>query len=198
MRFAIGICVSDAVLIAIVFLGVTSFMEKPMIGNIVGLIGGGMLIGMGFHAFLHRGKGREIKAKTEIKGSVKIEKTIDQKLHKSIAFYLKGFLLNLANPAVWFFWIFSVGLVSSQYINAKGGPDIFYLTIFFTCTLGTVLITDILKAFGAHQLKSKVTDKLMIKVNIVFALVLIGFGVVLIVRSIYPIFEMMHRYYQLR
>jgi threonine/homoserine/homoserine lactone efflux protein len=200
-RFAIGICVSDAFLIAIVFLGVANLMEKPIVGNIVGLAGGGMLIGLGIHTFLHRCKGREINVETEIKEAAEIQKRIAQrKLPKSgnYRFYIKGFLLNLANPAVWFFWIFSVGLVSTQYINAKGGPDIFYLTIFFLCTLGTVLITDVLKAFGAHQLKSKVNDKVMTKVNMIFALILIGFGVYLIAKSTYPIFELMLKNYHLQ
>jgi threonine/homoserine/homoserine lactone efflux protein len=201
IRFAIGISVSDAFLIAIAFLGIASLMEKPMVGNIVGLIGGGMLIGMGIHTFSSRFKGHEIKVNTEIneKTAAKIEKNIEHhKIPKSTTFFLKGFLLNLANPAVWFFWIFSVGLVSSQYINIKGGPDIFYLTIFFTCTLGTVLITDVLKAFGALQLRSKINDKLKATVNLIFAVILVGFGVYLIAKSLYPIFEMMHRYYQLR
>jgi threonine/homoserine/homoserine lactone efflux protein len=202
MRFAIGICVSDAFLIAIVFLGVASLMEKPIVGNIVGLVGGGILIGMGTNAFFNRFKGREIKVETKVKETIvtkKIEQNIEQhKFSKPFIFFLKGFLLNLVNPAVWFFWVFSVGLVSSQYINTKGGPDIFYLTIFFTCTLATVLITDLLKAFGAHQLKSKINEKVMATINAVFAVILIGFGIFLIAKSLYPIFEMMHRYYQLR
>ena len=195
VRFAIGICVSDAFLIAIVFLGVASLMEKPMVGNIVGLAGGGMLIGMGVNAFLHRGKGREIE--TTLKKTIKTEEKIEcPHVSKPFTFYTRGFLLNLANPAVWFFWIFSVGLVSTQYINAEGGPNIFYLTIFFTCTLGTILITDFLKAFGAHQLKNKINDKVMLKVNMIFAVILVGFGVYLIANSVYPIFEMMLKYYQ--
>jgi threonine/homoserine/homoserine lactone efflux protein len=200
-RFAVGICVSDAFLIAIAFLGVARLMEKPIVGNIVGLAGGGMLIGMGIHTFLNRYKGRELKVETGIQEAAKMQKRIAQhKLPKSdnYRFYVKGFLLNLANPAVWFFWVFSVGLVSTQYINAKGGPDIFYLMVFFLCTLGTVLITDVLKAFGAHQLKTKVNDKVMTKVNMIFALILIGFGIYLIVKSVYPILELMVKNYQLQ
>jgi threonine/homoserine/homoserine lactone efflux protein len=201
IRFAVGMCISDAFLIVVALLGVASLMEKPVVGIIVGLAGGGMLIGMGTHAFLNRFKGREIKIKTEVdeKAVGKIGKNIEQsKLPKSTTFFVKGFLLNLANPAVWFFWVFSVGLVSSQYINAKGGADIFHLTIFFTCTLVTVLATDLLKAFGAHQLKNRINDKLMANVNIVFGLILIGFGIYLIAKSAYPIFEIMQKYYQQR
>jgi len=198
IRFAIGICVSDAFLIAVAFLGVASFMEKSVVGIIVGLAGGGMLIGLGMHTFVHRSKGREIKLSMEAKNILKPEKKFEpQHRHiESVKYYAKGFLLNLANPAVWLFWIVSVGLVSSQYINTEGRTSIFYLTIFFTCTLGTVLITDVLKAFGAHQLKSRINEQLMKKVNMVFGLILIGFGVILVVRSTYPIFEIMLKYYQ--
>ncbi|MCL2414618.1 MAG: LysE family transporter [Bacteroidales bacterium] len=191
-QFAVGICVSDAFVIAIVFLGVSSFMEKPAIGHIIGLVGGGMLIGMGIHTLLCRCKERGTKLEAEKDIEKHAERYENSKLN---SFYLRGFLLNLANPAVWFFWIFSVGLVSSQYINPKGGPDIFYLTVFFACTLGTVILTDILKAFGAHSLKSKINEVLLRKINMIFAVVLVGFGIFLVARSGYPILELMLKYY---
>jgi len=199
VRFAVGICVSDAFLIAIVFLGVASLMEKPAIANIVGLAGGGMLIGIGIHTFLHRSKGREVKIETEIKNVDEIEKRVEQhsKVSLPTKFYVKGFLLNLANPAVWFFWIASVGLVSSRYVDIEGGARIFYLIIFFACTLGTILVTDVAKAFGARQLRSKINEQIMKKINMVFGLVLIGFGVYLIVKSTSWIFEIIVKYYQL-
>ena len=199
VRFAIGICLSDAFLIAIVFLGVASLMEKTVVANIVGLAGGGMLIGMGIHTFLHRSKGREVKIETEIKDTDEIEKPIEQrsKFSGPRKFYVKGFLLNLANPAVWFFWIFSVGLVSTQYINLEGGARIFYLIIFFICTLGTILVTDVMKAFGARQLRSKINEQMMKKINMVFGLILVGFGIYLIAKSTSWIFEILVKYYQL-
>jgi len=204
-QFAVGICASDAFLITVVLLGVSSFMEKPAIGYIIGLVGGGMLIGMGAHTFLQRYKVPTIKFGTELNSITEAEKNKKKRAeyYKKInldSLYLKGFLLNLANPAVWFFWIFSVSLVSSQYINPKGGPDIFYLTVFFACTLGTVLSTDILKAFGAHSLKSKINEQFLRKTNMVFAVILIGFGIYLVVESAYPIFDFLlkHYYYSQR
>lgn len=200
-RLAVGICVSDALLIVIVLLGVSSFMEKPAIGYIIGLVGGGMLIGMGFHSLLLRYRGRVIKFETGINDTAdETEKHTKKGIenHRKSKFdslYLKGSLLNLANPSVWFFWIFSVSLVSSQYINPKGGPDIFYLTIFFACTLGTALFTDILKAFGAHRLKNKINEQFLRKTNMVFALIMIGFGVYLVAQSLYPVFGFVLRYY---
>jgi len=200
VRFAIGITVSDAFLIAIVFLGVASLLGRPYIKDIVGLVGGGILIGIGIHTFLQHFKGNNIvKVESEIKEVNKIQKQILlPKLHNPVVFYVKGFLLNLANPAVWFFWIFWVGVITTQYTNATGKVNVFLLIVFFLCTLGTILFTDVLKAFLARQLKKQLNNKLMAKVNITFGLILIGFGVYLVVKSTYPIFEIMLKYYQLK
>jgi threonine/homoserine/homoserine lactone efflux protein len=107
---------------------------------------------------------------------------------------VKGFVLNLANPATWFFWIFWVGVVSTQYTNAKGQLDVILLTVFFSCTLLTILATDILKAYVAYHLKNRINDMVMRKVNMVFGLVLMVFGVLLVLRSVYPIIEIMWKY----
>jgi len=191
-QFAIGISLSDAFLIAIVFLGMASFLGKPMVGNIVGLVGGGVLIGIGIHMFLQQYKGHDIKVEAEIKEAVEIERSILlYRLPKFIVPVVKGFLLNLANPATCFFWIFWVGIVSTQYTNDREQLEIFPLIIFFSCTLATILFTDIQKAYIANQLRDKINDRTMKKINIVFCLILMGFGVFLIGRSVYPIIELM-------
>ncbi|MDR1951704.1 MAG: LysE family transporter [Bacteroidales bacterium] len=198
VRFAVGIFLSDMFLIAVAFLGVASLLGRPMVKEIVGLVGGGILIGIGIHTVLHRYKGRDIKKiETEIKEAAEIEKSILlYQLPRSVILYVKGFLLNLANPATWFFWIFWVGVVSTQYTNVKGQLNIFLLTIFFMCTLITVLGTDVLKAYVAHQLKNKINDNIMTKINVMFGLVVIVFGAILTLRSVYPIIEMMLKHSQ--
>jgi threonine/homoserine/homoserine lactone efflux protein len=191
-QFAIGITLSDAFLIVVAFFGIASLFGRPMVGEIVGLVGGGILIGISVHTFLHRCKKRDIKIEMEIKEAVDIEKSIIlYRLPRPITLIIKGFLLNLANPATWFFWIFWVGIISTQYTNIEGQPNVFLLTIFFSCTLGTILFTDILKAYVANQLKDKINDKLMIKVNLVFCVILLGFGIYLVIKSVYPIIGLM-------
>jgi threonine/homoserine/homoserine lactone efflux protein len=144
LRFALGIFLSDAFLIAVAFLGVASLLGRPMVKEIVGLVGGGALIGIGIYTFLQRWKGQSIKVEAEIMEAVEIEKTILlPRLSRPIIIFVKGFLLNLANPATWFFWIFWVGVVSTQYTNAQGSLDTFSLIVFFLCTLFTVLGTDV-------------------------------------------------------
>ena len=65
-RLAFGIFVSDIFLVAIAFLGAASILGKPMVKEIVGLVGGGVLIGIGAHTFLHRSAGRHAKANPKI------------------------------------------------------------------------------------------------------------------------------------
>ncbi len=192
VRFAVGIFLSDTFLVSIAFLGAASVLGKPMIKELVGLVGGGMLVGMGIHTFLNRGKRGAQKVDAEIEIAAEIDEIISPQLPKPIIFFGKGFLLNLANPATWFFWIFWVGVVSSQYADSTGHLDKLSLFIFFSSTLIAVLATDVLKAYVAHQLKSRINDKFISKMNMVFGLILIAFGIFLVARSIYPIIQFMH------
>ncbi len=184
-QLALGIFLSDVFLVALMlFFGAAVFFDKPTVKEIVGLVGGGILVGIGVHTILNRGKGYANETDAE-KDSEQIEKlTILQKTPKPIVYCVKGFFLNLTNPGTWIFWLLYVSAVKSQY------TDTFSLLVFSLCTLGTVLSTDILKAYGANQLKRWVNDVLMAKINICFGIILIGFGVFLIIKSVYPIIQM--------
>jgi threonine/homoserine/homoserine lactone efflux protein len=94
---------------------------------------------------------------------------------------LKGFLLNIANPLVIFYW-FSVRTVGS-----KGGPDagpqhasiLFFLLII----LITFFSFDLLKIFGAKKLRPLVTDKLLVALNHLIGIVFAIFGIVLLLQG---------------
>ena len=92
----------------------------------------------------------------------------------------KGFLLNTVNPFVWIFWIsIIVG------ITARFSADTSKLVLFFSGTLSVVLITDIIKTFAASQFKRFVTDKFLILINKIAGIAITGFGIFLILRSIF-------------
>jgi threonine/homoserine/homoserine lactone efflux protein len=94
---------------------------------------------------------------------------------------LKGFLLNIANPLVVFYW-FSVMTLGSK--NSPSGDPQHASILFF---LGVILITffsvDLLKIFGAKRLRPLVTDKLLIALNHLIGIVFVIFGVFLVVQG---------------
>ncbi|MEI6409091.1 MAG: LysE family translocator [Bacteroidota bacterium] len=95
-------------------------------------------------------------------------------LHK---FWLNGFLLNLINPGTIFFWI---GIATAVVIpNNWGGKQI---TLFFGGMLGTLVITDTLKAYAAQKVRHWLTPAHTRLVQRGIGLMLFVFGLVLIIR----------------
>jgi len=95
-------------------------------------------------------------------------------LHK---FWLNGFLLNLINPGTIFFWI---GIATAVVIpNNWGGRQI---TLFFGGMLGTLVITDTLKAYAAKKVRHWLTPAHTRLIQRSIGLMLIIFGLVLVVR----------------
>ena len=73
-----------------------------------------------------------------------------------------------------------MGWVSSK---AEEGNLLQYALIFFAGTIGTVFLTDILKSFIGNRIKKYLRPRTMLWLNRVVGILLIGSGVVLIVRT---------------
>jgi threonine/homoserine/homoserine lactone efflux protein len=88
---------------------------------------------------------------------------------------LKGFILNLFNPAVWFLWLGNVTAISKTL-----DYSIIKMLVFFSIVLGATLTVEMLKVHLAVKIKKYLTDKLMTTVNYLTGSALIIFGIVLI------------------
>lgn len=163
---AIGIILNDAVIISVMVLGATKALSDFESYKIVGIIGGILIIIIGFFTFR---KSSDIKNEDE---------DISTQPHKLI-FIAKGFVLNLANPFVWIFWL---GIVVG--ITARFSADAEHVLIFFAGALIIVFMTDLLKAFMANSLKQYLTDRFLITINKLAGIALMVFGIFLIIRSL--------------
>jgi len=94
-----------------------------------------------------------------------------------LRFFMKGFLLNMFNPSVLFYWL-GLFLVADQF-HFSGGE----ILVFFLRILVSFFTIDLLKIFGAGQLKAFMTDERLLKVNRVIGLILVGFGCVMILKG---------------
>lgn len=164
-QLAFGIFLSDVAFVGLCFLGAINFVNSQE--SLFGIGSGIILIVFGFVTFT-----RKVRlARDDEDGS----------LNKPgpLTYILKGFFLNIANPFVWFFWM---GVVVTVTANYKG--DTRSLLFFFTGTLMTVLVTDMLKCFGSYQIKKYLTPKFILMINKIAGIGLILFGIYLIVRTI--------------
>jgi threonine/homoserine/homoserine lactone efflux protein len=93
---------------------------------------------------------------------------------------VKGFLLNLANPMVIFYWFSIMTLAHSYVESASSNYPIFYFLLVIILTFFSI---DTLKIIGAKYLRPLVTNRLLNGLNILIGIVFSVFGIFLIIRS---------------
>ena len=165
LLLAIGIFLSDLVLVALCFVGAIQIISKPENNLAFAIISGIVLIIFGMVTYTRKppvNSGPEIKVKTPWPGT----------------YIFKGFFLNIANPFVWIFWM---GVVVGMTANFEANVRSMY--IFFSATLLTVLSTDILKCFASYKIKRFLTPKIMLMINRIAGVGLAIFGLFLIAKA---------------
>lgn len=164
---AFGILLNDAFVIALSLLGFAQLFSGSENYYLLSIVGGAILIVFGLVTFIK-------KADVEVTEEQEVNNFLNP-----LSYIVKGFLLNVANPFVWLFWIgISVGIL------ARFSGDTSDMVLFFTGTLSVVLITDLAKTFAASRLKKFVTEKFLVLINKIASVALIGFGIYLIVRAV--------------
>jgi threonine/homoserine/homoserine lactone efflux protein len=165
---AAGIVLSDFMLcIAIclvVHLGAINLLHSEKAQTFSSIIGGIILIVFG--AFYFR---KQIPITKTDSFDVCITKP------KAGLMILKGFVINLFNPAVWFLWLGNVTAISKtlEYSMIK-------MIIFFSLVLAATLAVEITKVYLAGKIKKYLTNRLMVTINYITGSALIIFGVILI------------------
>ena len=163
---AIGIIINDLVIVVLSLLGSTQALMNISSYKTIGIIGGSLLIIFGIFTY---------------KRQPVVNNYEDQQIENSphpIQYIGKGFLLNIANPFVWIFWIsIVVGL------TARFRADTSSLIIFFGTTLTIVFLTDVFKTFAASRFRELINRKFLSLINKIAGTGLIAFGVFLIIRS---------------
>ena len=100
--------------------------------------------------------------------------TVDIALPSSGEMLLKGFFLNSLNPAVWLLWLGNVTAVGKTMTYS-----VIKMIVYFSITLGLVLLVELGKVSAANKLKQVLTPQKMYIVNIITGLLLVIFGLVL-------------------
>ncbi len=162
---ATGVILSDLLIcilvIYLISLGAESFIQDEKTQHFMGLLAGIILLVFG--AFYFK------KPVTVSEDSIEIQSP------SAISLLLKGFFLNILNPAVWLLWLGNVTAVSKT-LNYS----VLKMFLYFAITLGIVWATELLKAHLAGKIKKYLTPKIMRLINITTGVLLILFGMVLI------------------
>jgi threonine/homoserine/homoserine lactone efflux protein len=164
---AFGIVISDFIvcmlIILLVHYGATNFIQDEKSQRFMGILAGIVLIIFGVVHF------RQPDQKNK-------EATIESSKGPSASsMILKGFLLNSLNPTIWLLWLSNVTLVSKT-LKYK----VLNMVVYFSITLGLVLLVELAKISAAGKLKKVLTRKTMRVINFITGALLIVSGLVLI------------------
>lgn len=178
--FAIGILLSDFLLLVLIYFGATQILgDDPKENVYFSVIGGIVIVIFGTFTFLK---------KVQQNGSGK--KDMDSKPSKPYVYTMKAFAMNTLNPGIWFLWMTIVVSVTANF-----GADNYDVIYFLMGALMTIFSTDILKAFVAQKLKPLLKPVILTWMNRIVGLILIGFGIFLILR-VFVDMESMLRFYE--
>ncbi len=173
IAFDLGVLLNDIFYIAIAFLFYNQ-VEQLSAGqdnSILRLIGGLLFMGYGIYNYFKKVEGIRIEA-----DGVKATS-----MGGYMLLALKGFLLNLANPMVVFYW-FSVMTLGAEDAGQEGSG--YTMLVFITSILVTFFSIDLLKIIGAKSLRPLVTKRLLRILNRFIGVIFVAFAIVLIVQGI--------------
>jgi len=169
--FDLGVILADIIFIAIAFYSTNRLLEKVKDDPNFLIFGGVLLVFYGFVTFIKTSK----SFRTIVREYHKVE--IQKKYGK---LFLKGFLLNFINVGVLLGWLGFI-LIANSITDTTEGVYTFLITI-----LVVYFIVDIVKIVVAKTLKNKLTPRLIFKTKKIIALVILGFGVLLLVQGFFP------------
>ena len=162
---AAGVVLSDLfvclIVIFSVHFGAINFLQDEKNQRFAGIVAGIILCVFG--AFHYK------------KPISRSEENIEIKAPSSVKLLLKGFFLNLFNPAVWFLWLGNVTGVGKSF-----NYSVIKMIIYFSIVLGLVYTVELFKVFLAGKIKKFLTDRTMHLINVITGTLLIIFGVILI------------------
>jgi threonine/homoserine/homoserine lactone efflux protein len=175
LAFDVGVLLADIIYIALAFLfyNQVKSLADGKGEDIAAIVGGILCILFGLFTFFK-------KPKTVVITDSKYREQIYWKEYRLLS--LKGFLLNIANPLVIFYWfsVMSLGHVD----KIEGLSNRAVLLIFIGIILLTFFSIDFLKIAGAKQLRPFITNKLLKSLNHLVGIVFLIFGIILIVQGI--------------
>lgn len=157
---ASGVALSDAAYILVAYLGISQAFSNSHAQVYLAYVGGLVLFGLGLYYLL-------VKSRKLI--GFQVEHTREQNAIRLVA---KGFFINGLSPMVLVFWVGTVGLATGELGYTTPGKAL----TFFGTIIGTVFITDIIKAKLADNLRRILTPRFIRILNIVLGVVLVIFG----------------------
>tara|TARA_R110002049_G_scaffold292252_2_gene476640 strand:- start:23313 stop:24014 length:702 start_codon:yes stop_codon:yes gene_type:complete len=169
--FDCGVMLADILFILVAFFSTNKLLDKIKDEPSFLIFGGVLLIAYGVISF--------IKTSKSFRSIVKEYHKVEFK-KKYGQLFIKGFLLNFINIGVLLGWVAFIVLGTSLTSSEDG------IIVFLSTILIVYFLVDLVKILIAKKLKSKLTPRRIFKTKKIIALVILGFGVLLLVQGFFP------------
>ncbi|NNC49559.1 MAG: LysE family transporter [Flaviramulus sp.] len=169
--FDSGVMLADIIFILVAFFSTNKLLEKIKDDPNFLIFGGMLLVAYGIISFTKTSK--SFRAIVKEYHKVEIKKGYGK-------LFLKGFLLNFINIGVLLGWVAFIVLANSLTSSTEG------VIVFLSTILIVYFVVDLFKIVVAKKLRNKLTPKLIYKSKKIIALVILGFGVLLLVQGFFP------------
>jgi threonine/homoserine/homoserine lactone efflux protein len=175
----IGVFISDIlyILFALSFVDQISSINSGENKLIFGFIGGSIFIIYGTFYFFKKSKMVDLTLEAE-----NTSKEVGAAPKDYLLLGLKGFILNIANPAVIFYWLSILSLAAQSVPDNTKNPNTWIL-LFISILLGTYFSIDVLKVFTAKRLRTLVNQNLLNALNILIGLIFFLTGIFQIIKN---------------
>ena len=169
--FDLGVILADLIFIALAFFSTSKLVEKIKDDPSFLVFGGVLLIAYGVISFMKTSK--SFRSIVREYHKVEIKKGYGK-------LFMKGFLLNFINIGVLLGWLGFI-VIGTSLTTSKNGTIVFIASM-----LVTYFIADLFKIAVAKRLRTKLTPRLIFKTKKIIALVILGFGVLLLTQGLFP------------
>jgi threonine/homoserine/homoserine lactone efflux protein len=166
--FVAGVSTSDIGLLLIANIFTNIFLLVLDHKAVIAMAGAGFLLLLGLYTLFFK----KITIESDEKGEEKIFRKRDY-----VGIYISGFLMNTLNPSVfifWFAWTAAIGASAAETNN----PVQYKFIVFATC-LVFLLLSDLIKVALASRLRPSLTEKNLIWINRLSAIIILVFSAAL-------------------
>ena len=170
--FDLGVIIADIVFILLAFYSTNKLIDKIKDDPNFLIFGGVLLVVYGVISFM--------KTSKSFRSIVREYHKVEMQKNDFGKLFVKGFLLNFINIGVLLGWLGFI-VIGSSITESENGVTVFIVTM-----LTVYFLTDLVKIAVAKRLKSKLTPRLIYKTKKIVALVILGFGVLLLTQGIFP------------
>ena len=167
----VGVVAADITFFSVAYFGASKLITEENQPALF-VLGGVLLSSYGLLSFFKTYK----KRKKQQKGKVKVIETPNL-----FSLAIKGYLLNIINVAVLFFWTGVLFVIGPKFEMETGK-----IWFFFLATVSTYILVNLCKYYFASKLKTKLTDSILYKMKQVLNLFVFVFGVYLVVSGSMP------------